>query len=122
MTTYSGEVISIQVGLARNAADKESRSRNYIIFVRETSQKSGDLKKEESPKDETVLEFAVDPTAFSNLGRYINHSCDPNLFMRLVRCRNSAVPQLALFARRFITRCLWQQTKQLSTHSFLISK
>ena len=116
MTTYSGEVISIQVGLARNAADKESRSRNYIIFVRETSQSGGDPK-EESPKDETVLEFAVDPTAFSNLGRYINHSCDPNLFMRLVRCRNSAVPQLALFARRFITRCLWQQTKQLSTHS-----
>ena len=103
MTTYSGEVISIQVGLARNAADKESKSRNYIIFVRETTQK-GDLE-EDSPKDETVLEFAVDPTAFSNLGRYINHSCDPNLTMRLVRCRDSAVPQLALYARRFIIRC-----------------
>ena len=37
------------------------------------------------------------------MGRYINHSCDPNLVMNLVRV-DSMVPDLALYTRRDIQR------------------
>jgi len=49
------------------------------------------------------LELSDDDTdtlaAIGNIGRYINHSCDPNLIMVPVRV-SSMVPHLALFARK----------------------
>ena len=43
----------------------------------------------------------VDPTYRRNIGRYINHSCDPNLVMLPVRVNNNKL-KLALFAFRDI--------------------
>ena len=43
------------------------------------------------------------PLALGNIGRYLNHSCDPNLVMVPVRT-SSAVPHLALFAARDIAQ------------------
>ena len=42
-------------------------------------------------------------TALGNIGRYINHSCDPNLIMIPVRVE-SMVPHLALFVRRKVNK------------------
>ena len=50
----------------------------------------------ESPDDDTDTLAAI-----GNIGRYINHSCDPNLIMVPVRV-SSMVPHLALFARKKI--------------------
>jgi len=53
------------------------------------------------------LESSDDDTdtiaAIGNIGRYINHSCDPNLIMVPVRV-SSMVPHLALFARKKIKK------------------
>ncbi|CAJ0957219.1 unnamed protein product [Ranitomeya imitator] len=48
-----------------------------------------------------VLETFVDPTYVGNIGRFLNHSCQPNLVMVPVRT-HSMVPRLALFAARDI--------------------
>ena len=50
-----------------------------------------------SPRRE--LHTTIDPTEIGNVGRFINHSCDPNLLTQLVRV-GSAVPRLAFFCAR----------------------
>ena len=43
----------------------------------------------------------IDATHFGNVGRMINHSCQPNLYMVPARVNNS-IPRAALFALRVI--------------------
>ena len=47
------------------------------------------------------METFVDPALIGNIGRFLNHSCEPNLLMIPVRI-DSMVPKLALFAARDI--------------------
>ncbi|XP_067854371.1 histone-lysine N-methyltransferase SETMAR isoform X2 [Heptranchias perlo] len=85
---YGGEVISFPEA-SRRIQSQNSDDMNYIIAVREHLS-SGE-----------VLQTFVDPTHIGNVGRFLNHSCDPNLYMVPVRV-NSLVPRLALFAARDI--------------------
>ncbi|XP_018418048.1 PREDICTED: histone-lysine N-methyltransferase SETMAR [Nanorana parkeri] len=48
-----------------------------------------------------LLQTYGDPTRIGNVGRFLNHSCRPNLVMLPVRS-HSTVPRLALFAARRI--------------------
>ncbi|KAL1504588.1 hypothetical protein AB1Y20_008373 [Prymnesium parvum] len=48
-----------------------------------------------------VVRTTIDPTDAGNVGRFINHSCDPNLRAFVVRA-GSLVPRVALFAVRDI--------------------
>ena len=45
--------------------------------------------------------FAIDPTIIGNIGRCINHSCDPNLSKHLVRV-DTMYPRVALVAEKDI--------------------
>ncbi|XP_063797368.1 histone-lysine N-methyltransferase SETMAR [Pseudophryne corroboree] len=85
---YAGEVLGQDEARSRIQSQDPSAS-NYIIAVREHLH-SGQ-----------VLQTFVDPTYKGNLGRFLNHSCQPNLFMLPVRT-HSMVPKLALFAARDI--------------------
>lgn len=87
---YAGELISIQEATIRFSKQKENES-NYILVMREHF---GDKK---TGPQITV----IDPTVIGNLGRYINHSCSPNLIVVPVRI-DSMVPVAALFAIRDI--------------------
>lgn len=58
---------------------------NYIIAVREHAGPG------------RVTETFVDPARVGNVGRFLNHSCRPNLAMVPVRV-HSTLPRLALFA------------------------
>lgn len=86
---YAGEVIGQQEARSRQLA-QQPQDMNYIIAVREHSGE-GHLR-----------ETYVDPSTKGNVGRFINHSCQPNLIMVPVRV-HSMVPRLALFATRDIT-------------------
>lgn len=85
---YAGEVISSEEARRRQLAQR-SEENNYIIAVREHS------------GVDSVTETFVDPTTVGNVGRFLNHSCLPNLLMLPVRV-HSVIPRLALFAARDI--------------------
>ncbi|NWV27864.1 SETMR methyltransferase, partial [Origma solitaria] len=81
---YAGEVLGFAEAQRRVRA-QAPQDPNYIIAVREHLH------------DGRVMETFVDPTHVGNVGRFLNHSCEPNLFMVPVRV-DSMVPKLALFA------------------------
>uniref|UniRef100_A0A8B9PT84 Histone-lysine N-methyltransferase SETMAR n=1 Tax=Apteryx owenii TaxID=8824 RepID=A0A8B9PT84_APTOW len=81
---YAGEVLGFNEARRRIQA-QTSKDSNYIIAVREHLHNG------------QVMETFVDPTYIGNVGRFLNHSCEPNLFMVPVRV-DSMVPRLALFA------------------------
>jgi hypothetical protein len=59
------------------------------------------LPEEGGDASSTTLLTIIDPTLFGNIGRYLNHSCDPNIHVLPVRI-NSLVPRAAMFALRNI--------------------
>ena len=81
---YAGEIISEETAQKRSAKD----SHNYILHVFEHF------------KNEAILTI-VDPTVIGNIGRYLNHSCQPNLSMHLIRSQDWT-PHVALFANQDI--------------------
>lgn len=83
---YAGEVIGVEE--ARRRFSQRKGVSNYIFCLREHFGSN------------SILTF-IDPTFIGNIGRYINHSCDPNLMIVPVRVGN-AVPRICLFARRYI--------------------
>lgn len=85
---YAGEVIGFEEARRRQLAQR-SDDNNYIIAVREHAGEG------------STTETFVDPASVGNVGRFLNHSCQPNLFMQPVRV-HSVVPRLALFAGRSI--------------------
>lgn len=78
---YAGEVISREEGKRRARQD----SINYIFVLKEHFSNS-------------ITETIVDPTCIGNIGRYINHSCQPNAVVIPVRI-DSPIPRLAIFAK-----------------------
>ncbi|KAL8212678.1 UNVERIFIED_CONTAM: hypothetical protein K2H54_055370, partial [Gekko kuhli] len=85
---YAGEVLNFREACRRVQLQSPSDS-NYIIAIREHL------------CDGQIMETFVDPTHTGSVGRFLNHSCEPNLIMVPVRI-NSMVPKLALFADRDI--------------------
>ncbi|XP_005149542.2 histone-lysine N-methyltransferase SETMAR [Melopsittacus undulatus] len=81
---YAGEVLGFNEACRRIQA-QTSKDSNYIIAVREHLHNG------------EIMETFVDPRYIGNVGRFLNHSCEPNLFMVPVRV-DSMVPRLALFA------------------------
>ena len=81
---YAGQVISQTVARYR-AESQQPSDNNYILVLREHLDGG------------KVVCTYVDPRTVGNAGRFINHSCEPNLFMVPVRIDNN-VPRLALFA------------------------
>ena len=86
---YAGEVLGREVAKARALRQTAEGKANYILVLREHAGGT------------EVARTIVDPTVIGNIGRYLNHSCAPNLTMLPIRV-DSTVPRLALFASRDI--------------------
>jgi histone-lysine N-methyltransferase SETMAR len=84
---YAGEVLSYEEAKRRTLA-QEKKDMNYIITLNEHCQHG-------------VIKTHIDPRYFGNVGRFLNHSCDPNLTMLPIRVNNE-IPLLCLFANREI--------------------
>ena len=85
---YAGQIISHSVAKFR-AESQQPSDNNYILALRE-----------HLDNGKTLCTY-VDPRTIGNAGRFINHSCEPNLFMVPVRI-DTNIPRLALFALRDI--------------------
>ncbi|KAM7335293.1 hypothetical protein ACRRTK_005770 [Alexandromys fortis] len=85
---YAGEILGFSE-VQRRIHLQTAHDPNYIIAIREHIYNG------------QVMETFVDPTYIGNIGRFLNHSCEPNLLMIPVRI-DSMVPKLALFAAKAI--------------------
>uniref|UniRef100_A0A8C0KPS9 Histone-lysine N-methyltransferase SETMAR n=1 Tax=Canis lupus dingo TaxID=286419 RepID=A0A8C0KPS9_CANLU len=85
---YAGEVLGYSE-VQRRIQLQTIQDPNYIIAIREHVYNG------------QVIETFVDPSCIGNIGRFLNHSCEPNLLMIPVRI-DSMVPKLALFAAKDI--------------------
>lgn len=83
---YAGEVIGIEE--ARRRVDTNKNGMNYVLVVTE------------HVGDRTIV-TCIDPKYFGNIGRYANHSCEPNTNFIPIRAEG-IVPRLCLFASRDI--------------------
>nr|XP_008190270.1 PREDICTED: probable histone-lysine N-methyltransferase set-23 [Tribolium castaneum] len=87
---YAGEVITQAEAHRRFAAYATmSLPHNYIFCINENF----------GEKNEKNF---IDPTFYGNIGRYINHSCDPNCVLIPIRVEN--LPKLCIFAKETINK------------------
>ncbi|CAG8792253.1 16984_t:CDS:2, partial [Dentiscutata erythropus] len=86
---YAGEIIKTEEAKRRwKEMRNDTMAQNYILCLREHM-------------EDRILRTNIDPNHIGNAGRYINHSCAPNLQIYLVRI-NSLIPVAAFFAIRDI--------------------
>lgn len=81
---YAGEIIGREEA-AKRIQSYQTQSMNYIFHLKEHLGNG------------TVIHTYVDPMYIGNIGRYMNHSCEPNCFVVPVRI-DCPVPRLAIFA------------------------
>ncbi|KAJ8686025.1 hypothetical protein QAD02_021818 [Eretmocerus hayati] len=81
---YAGEVIGIDEASKRLEENKSKGLMNYVLVVSEYV-------------GCTKITTCIDPAKFGNIGRYANHSREPNSILVPVRV-DIAIPKLCLFA------------------------
>lgn len=88
---YAGEVIS-----RREAEEREKQypqDKNYIMCLNLKPYESGSKTVVENDKDMSPYQTFIDPTMKGNIGRYMNHSCEPNCNSVVVRV-SSLIPKI----------------------------
>ncbi|CAG9808689.1 unnamed protein product [Chironomus riparius] len=85
---YAGEILTKTEAIKR---DKSQNAINYILCLNEISSESNSNK----------IQTFIDPRIKGNIGRYLNHSCDPNCEILSVRV-DSIIPKIAIFTKRNI--------------------
>lgn len=81
---YAGEILSKTEAINRNVFNKTNKLMNYILCVNEYTGNNN-------------IQTFIDPSEFGNIGRYMNHNCEPNCIMLPIRVDNP-IPKLCLFA------------------------
>lgn len=79
---YAGEVLTRNEALRRIEHIDAANEMNYLICLNERSMDATNR-----------IETFIDPSRFGNIGRYLNHSCEPNCEIISVRT-NSSIPKL----------------------------
>lgn len=86
---YAGEVIDLEEAKKRQSKLMTSGEMNFVFVLRE------------HVENNLLSVTCVDPSLVGNIGRYINHSCQPNSAIVPVRVNNT-IPWLCVFAIRDI--------------------
>jgi len=85
---YVGEIIDKATAFERIERNKIRRKNNYVLQLREIYKN-------------LVVNTFIDAEEKGNVSRFINHSCDPNLYFDIIRI-NHFIPQVAFYAKRDI--------------------
>lgn len=84
---YSGEILCKDEAIERYRGNDMTQQMNYIICLNERP-----IACDPNETHETIQTF-IDPSRIGNIGRYLNHSCDPNCEIISVRV-DSPIPKL----------------------------
>lgn len=126
---YAGEVITKEIAEIRFNENRKHHRMNYIL---EFNENFGNVK----------YRTIVDPSIYGNIGRYLNHSCEPNCSLISVRI-NEFIPKICIFAsedihpneeltfdygeylqnfesKQYLTKCLCKKPKCRTWLPFLI--
>ncbi|CAF3646322.1 unnamed protein product [Rotaria sp. Silwood1] len=101
---YIGELLTSDQGheRAQSIDDKYQTSLDLVKQVRyEINNEDGDDGDIDDDDDEP---YVIDGSLFSNLGKYFNHSCEPNMFIQnvFIESHDLHFPNLALFTRTHV--------------------
>lgn len=84
---YAGEILCKDEAIIRYRYNDENNQMNYIICLNEYPMMTDD-----SQTSQPIQTF-IDPKYIGNIGRYLNHSCDPNCEIISVRL-DGIIPKL----------------------------
>lgn len=87
---YAGEILTKTEAIRRDKENRELNKMNYIFCLNEMSTNNCDK-----------IQTFIDPSGKGSIGRYLNHSCEPNCHILSVRS-DSIIPKLAIFTNRDI--------------------
>lgn len=87
---YAGEILTKDEVARRRLRNDAENLDNYIICLNERSMASDD---HSSSDDMEIMQTFIDPSRKGNIGRYLNHSCDPNCEILSVRI-DGPIPKL----------------------------
>lgn len=92
---YAGEVLTESEALQRNIQNRNQNLKNYLICLNEYSTTQSTDTAESSLTTQCIQTF-IDAGRKSNIGRYLNHSCDPNCEILSVRV-DGPTPKLGVY-------------------------
>lgn len=90
---YIGEILTKDEAIRRSHFNDKKNQMNYIICLNETC----------SDGTSKGYQTFIDPSLRGNIGRYLNHSCDPNCEIISVRT-DGIIPKLGIFTKRNIKK------------------
>jgi SET domain-containing protein len=85
---YVGEIIHKEKAMELINRNQIKRSANYVLQIRENYEK-------------IIISTFIDAEEKGNVSRFLNHSCDPNLYFDIVRVQHF-IPHVAFYAIREI--------------------
>lgn len=86
---YAGEILTKSEAIKRNQENDELGKMNYILCLNEIAGES------------SKIQTFVDPSRRGNIGRYLNHSCDPNCSIFPVRI-GAVIPRIGKYFLSFL--------------------
>lgn len=90
---YAGELLTKEEAVRRQQENDVENRMNYIICLNEHSEAAND-------DDLNCLQTFIDPSQVGNIGRYLNHSCEPNCEILSVRI-DGPIPKLGKYELSF---------------------
>ena len=94
---YVGEILTSEQGheRAQTMDDKYQTSLDLVKQIRY------EVDHDDDDDDDDDEPYVIDGSVYSNIGRYFNHSCDPNMFIQnvFIESHDLHFPNLALFAQ-----------------------
>ncbi|XP_075157141.1 putative histone-lysine N-methyltransferase set-23 [Haematobia irritans] len=93
---YAGEILTHKEAAERISNNESQKKMNYILCLKEQEKNAALLN-----VHGLELRTIVDPSKKGNIGRYLNHSCEPNCQIYSVRI-DCPIPKIAIFSNRDI--------------------
>lgn len=90
---YIGEILTKDEAVKRSQFNDENNQMNYIICLNE-------MCSDGTGREQQTF---IDPSLRGNIGRYLNHSCDPNCEIISIRT-DGLIPKLGIFTKRKIKK------------------